>query len=381
MTALVAVIGVVIIASILTDAFEIVVLPRRVPRNFRLGRLYFMGTWRPWKAIAHQLQGKRREYFLSIYGPLAVFGLLVVWAAGLVFGFALVDLAISWARPAAEGAHGLWMNLYLSGTTFFTLGPGDVVAHSMLGRVVMVLESGTGFGFLAVVIGYLPVIYGAFARREVSIVLLDARAGSPPTAAELLRRHAGARGLDALELLFHEWERWSADLLESHISYPVVAYFRSQHDNQSWVAALTAILDSTTIVVAGVDGACARQAKLTFAMARHAVVDLTQTFHASPRMPAVDRLPPEDLAQLRQSLAEVGLKFHCDAACDTKIAALRAMYEPYLNALSAHLFAPIPPSIHPHEVRENWRTSAWEKISQGARRSPLASDAADSHFD
>jgi hypothetical protein len=113
-------------------------------------------------------------------------------------------------------------------------------------------------------------------------------------------------GLDALELLFHEWERWSADLLESHISYPVVAYFRSQHDNQSWLAALTAILDSSTIVVAGVEGACARQAKLTFAIARHAVVDLTQTFRATPRMPSVDRLPPADLEQLRNRWRKSG---------------------------------------------------------------------------
>jgi len=382
MIVLFAAIGIGLIAFILTDAFETVVLPRRVPRSFRLGRAYFVSTWVPWRALAHKLQGKRREYFLSIYGPLSVFGLLIVWATGLILGFALIDLGISWARPAPDMAHGLWMNLYLSGTTFFTLGPGDVVAHTMLGRIVMVLESGTGFGFLAVVIGYLPVIYGAFARREVSIVLLDARAGSPPTAAELLRRHSGARGLDALELLFHEWERWSADLLESHISYPVVAYFRSQHDNQSWLAALTAILDSSTIVVAGVEGACGRQAKLTFAIARHAVVDLTQTFRATPRMPSVDRLPPADLEQLRKSLAEVGLNFRADAAADAKIAELRAMYEPYLTALSTQFFAALPPWIHPHEVRENWRTSAWERISQGTRSAAdRASDAGDAHSD
>jgi hypothetical protein len=380
MIVLVIAIGIGLIGFILADAFETVVLPRRVPRQFRLGRFYFIATWRPWRAIAHALRGKRREYFLSIYGPLSVFGLLIVWAAGLVIGFGLIDTAIAWARPGPNTPQGLWTNLYFSGTTFFTLGTGDIVPHTMFGRIITVLESGTGFGFLAVVIGYLPVIYGAFARREVSIVLLDARAGSPPTAAELLRRHAGARGLDALEQLFHEWERWSADLLESHISYPVVAYFRSQHDNQSWLAALTAILDSTTVVIAGVDGACARQAKLTFAMARHAVVDLTQTFHATPRTPTVDRLPPADLTILRKSLAEVGLNFRGDAASDAKIAELRGMYEPYLNALAVHLFAPIPPWVHPHQVRENWRTSAWERISQGTHSS-AAELSTDAHSD
>ncbi len=125
--------------------------------------------------------------------------------------------------------------LYLSGTTFVTLGLGDIVPQSPVERFLVVIECGIGLGFLALILSYLPVIYQAFSRREVNIVLLDARAGSPPTAAELLRRHSGPRGLDALQQLLHDWERSAADILESHISYPAVCYFRSQHANESWL--------------------------------------------------------------------------------------------------------------------------------------------------
>src|SRR5262249_39624477 len=120
--------------------------------------------------------------------------------------------------------------LYFSGTTFFTLGYGDVLPTSPLGRGLGVLEAGLGFGFLAVVISYLPVVYQACSRREITISLLDARAGSPPTAGELLRRLGAARELAAAGPLLAEWERWAAELLESHLSYPVLRYYRSQHD-------------------------------------------------------------------------------------------------------------------------------------------------------
>src|SRR5262249_5701683 len=154
------------------------------------------------------------------------------------------------------------------------------------------VEAGLGYGFLAVSISYLPVLYQAFSRREATISLLDARAGSPPTAGELLRRLGAARnvtGLGPCPLLV-EWERWACELLETHLSYPVLGYYRSQHDNQSWVAALTCILDTSALLIAGVDGADSYQARLTFAMARHAAVDLALVTQTAPVSPQPDRL-------------------------------------------------------------------------------------------
>ncbi len=155
--------------------------------------------------------------------------------------------------------------------------------------------------------GYFPVLYGAFSRREVNISLLDARAGSPPTAAELMRRHSFDGAEDALATLLSEWERWSAELLESHISYPLLCYFRSQHTNQSWLSALTAMLDTSALLVAGVRGHEARQAQLTFAMARHAMVDLAQVFSLKPKQNIPDRLPRERYEQLYRLLCHSGV--------------------------------------------------------------------------
>src|SRR5213594_1913184 len=302
--------GALLLAIVLWDAFETIILPRRVNRRLRLTRAFYRATWIPWPASAGLVRaGNRRELFLSFYGPLSLVLLLVLWAAGLVTGFGLLQYANGSAMHAAGNeAPGLATDLYLSGTTFFTLGLGDVAPVGSFARLLTVIESGLGFGFLAIVIGYFPVIYQAFSRREVIISLLDSRAGSPPSAAELLRRHALDHGLTALTTLLRDWETWSAELMESHLSYPVLAYFRSQHDNQSWLAALTTILDASALVLAGLEGVSTSQARLTFAMARHAVVDLAQIFNAQPGRYSEERLGPKDLERLHAALTAVGLR-------------------------------------------------------------------------
>jgi hypothetical protein len=363
-----AVAGLVVILIVLWDAFETIVLPRRVTHPFRLTRLFYRTTWRPWRAIARQIRpGRRRETFLGFYGPLSLLFLFVVWASALILGFGLIDFGVS-RRDRAPFS--FWTAVYMSGTTFFTLGLGDVTPQSSAERALAVAESGLGFGFLALVLSYLPVIYQAFSRREVSIVLLDARAGSPPTAAELLRRHTGAHGLTDLETLLHGWERWSAEILESHVSYPVVSYFRSQHNNESWLAALAAILDTSALLIASVEHSSSRQARLTFAMCRHTVVDLAQVFDAAPRSSRSDRLPPSELDRLRTALATAGFKLQDSPAANQAFAELRRMYEPYLEALGRHLFMQVPPWILAKEISDNWRTSAWGRISGLASSDP-----------
>jgi hypothetical protein len=279
---------------------------------------------------------------------------------------------------AISDANSFWTDVYLSGTTFFTLGLGDVVPRSSLARSLIVTEAGLGFGFLAGVIGYLPFIYGSFSRREVSITLLDSRAGTPPTAGELLRRHSYPYGADALRELLKEWELWSAELMESHLSYPVLAYFRSQHDNQSWIASLTAILDTCALIMVGVEGACERQAELTFAIARHAVVDLSQVFGTSPRPLPQDRLPAAELGRIRDVLAQHGLKLNDGQAADTRLVELRNMYEPYIFALSTYLNQILPPWIPAKKGKDNWQTTAWGQAA--GLLEPQSTHHHDDHF-
>jgi hypothetical protein len=213
-------------------------------------------------------------------------------------------------------------------------------------------------GFLAVVMGYFPVLYSAFSRREVSISLLDARAGSPPTAAELMRRHSYEGGESALALLRVEWERWSAELLESHISYPLLCYFRSQHNNQSWISALTAVLDTSALLIADVEGNEARQAQLTFAMARHAMVDLAQIFSLPPVNDAPDRLPRERYGQLYDLLCKSGVSVCRDGRSYERLRDIRVLYEGYAEALAGYLRMPLPPWIADQPHKDNWQTVA-----------------------
>lgn len=354
-----AIAGAIIVLIVLWETFETIVLPRRVRRRFRLTVLFYRLTWRPWRAIGRLLAPKRRETFLGYFGPLSLFFLFILWAFGLMVGFAF----LYYSARSMEGNLRFATCLYLSGTTIFTLGIGDVAPHAAIERFFVVLESGIGLGFLALVLSYLPVIYQAFSRREVNIVLLDARAGSPPTAAELLKRHRGSHGMDALQELLAGWERWSAEILESHVSYPVVGYFRSQHSNESWLAALAAILDVCALLMSSVENACARQARLTFAMCRHTVVDLAQVFFAAPLTASDDRLAGDAYLLLRAMIVEAGWQAADPLAARAAIDELRGMYEPYLNTLAAYLSMDLPPWIVAREITDNWKTSAWGRTS------------------
>ncbi len=356
--------AILLIFIVLWDAFETVILPRRVTRRLRITRVVYTLTWAPWSSWArHMRDTGRRELFLSFYGPLALIFLLSVWVVFLILGYAIIQwsLGSTLITPIGTGHAGFGTDLYMSGTTFFTLGLGDVVPDTPWARVATVAEAGTGFGILALVIGYLPVLYQAFSRREANITLLDARAGSPPSAGELIRRNCYSGETEAIRQFLSEWERWSAELLESHLSYPSLGYFRSQHDNQSWLAALTCLLDVCALIMAGIDGLPTKQARLTFAIARHAAVDLSQIFDAPPLPPEEDRLPPADVERLRSLLEVEGLILHWDEAAIQKLTKLRHFYEPYVHALCHHLILDLPPWLPAPDAHDDWQTSTWER--------------------
>lgn len=352
--------GLLCLLTVLVDAFQTMILPRRPQGRFRITRLFFLLTWHPWAAMTRRIRNPRlRDTIYSIYGPLSLPLLLAVWAVGLVAGFGLIYFALGtpFIDPMlGPGLRGLRTDIYVSGTTLFTLGLGDVVPRKLGVRALLILESGMGLGFVAVVIGYLPVLYGAFSRREVSIALLDARAGSPPTATELVRRHSFDGGTDELIRLLEEWERWSAELLESHISYPVLCYFRSQHDNQSWLTALTAILDTCSLLISSIQGNSARQAQLTFAMARHAIADLTQVFGQLPQPPAQERLSREQFGKMCSQLSDAGVKLCADPSSATRLDTMRSLYEGHANALSHYLCVPLQPWVAERPLKSNWQT-------------------------
>lgn len=362
--------GCVIIAVVLLDAFETVVLPRRVTRHFRLTAWFYRRTWVPWKKIARHIQTPaRQQSFLGYFGPLSLIMLLAFWATGLIFGFALLQYGVGGHEQLGNEPLTFGRIVYHSGETFFTLGYGDIVPTSAGARALSVVEAGMGFAFLGVVIGYLPVVYGAFSRREIQISMLDARAGSPPTAAELLVRLAGkieTRGIEqsVLDQVLRDWERWSAELLEAQLSYPVLTFFRSQHSNQSWQGALLTMLDVTSLLITGIEGLHPGQARLTFAMARHAAVDLAQVVNAKYDPKALDRLPDADFEILRNTLANAGLKLRDTEEARQKLARLRSMYEPYLHATALNSMVSLPAWMPITKTRDNWQAGPWDRMIQ-----------------
>jgi ion channel len=360
-----AILGIAIILSVLLDAFETIVLPRKVQRAFRLTSWFYRNTWIPWVRIARHIRANSwRESFLGYFGPLSLILLLVVWAIGLIFGFALLQFGLGEHVRLGNEPITFGILLYHSGETFFTLGYGDITPVSPVARMLAVMEAGMGFAFLGVVVGYLPVIYSAFSAREVEISLLDSRAGSPPSAGELLARLGCCPDPVVLDGIFRDWEHWSAELLASHISYPVLCFFRSQHSNQSWLGALTTMLDVTALVIAGIDGIPKEQAKLTFAMARHAAVDLTQVVNARFDPHRRDRLALEALEALRKRLAEAGMRPKQDQAADQKLLKLRSLYEPYCEALAQRLLLTTPSWLRTEVRKDNWQSGPWDRVIQ-----------------
>jgi hypothetical protein len=362
--------GLGIIWAVLLDAFETVVLPRRVLRHFRLTAYFYRRTWIPWRAIARRIKTtSRQQNFLGYFGPLSLILLLGFWATGLIFGFGLMQYGIGGHEQLNKEPLTFGKIIYHSGETFFTLGYGDIVPTSGAARALSVFEAGMGFAFLGVVIGYIPVVYASFSRREIQISMLDARAGSPPSAVELLVRLAGRSddpGVDqkVLDEVLREWERWAGELLESHISYPVLSFFRSQHSNQSWLGALTTMLDVTSLVLTGIEGVHPGQAKLTFAMARHAAVDLAQVVNARYDSAAPDRLSQAELVVLRETLAAAGLRLRSDEYAGDKLVKLRSMYEPYVHSTARNLMLTLPPWRFAEKTRDNWQAGPWDRVIQ-----------------
>ena len=375
--------GVVLIGTALFEAFEIIVLPRRASGRLGVARFFYILTWRPYSAIARRLKNtSRRESLLSLYGPSFLLLLVGVWAAILVLGFAMLHCAVGSVSGDIQDA-GFGTMLYFSGTTFFTLGLGDVVPASATSRLLTVAEAGTGFAFLALLIGYLPIVYQMFAHRETNVSLLDQRAGSPPTTAELLRRNMGGADVSQLIALLRDWEVWVGELLESHLSYPVLAYFRSQHEDQSWIAALALILDVSAFVLAyGLTGAT-RQAGFTFAVARHAVGDLTNVLSLRPTRSKTDRLDSCSSRRLLEIAWISGLLTEQPGPAAERLAEIRSAYEPYLHALADHLLMTVPAWVPEPGAQDNWETTAWDLTSPApllGPNSPFASDPCVSCF-
>src|SRR5262245_2853586 len=267
--------GLLLLGVALWDAFSTIVLPQTIGVVLRPARFLYHLGWRLWRVVGLWFDNRRtRQIFLTTFGPFFVFLLLGLWEVMILVAYALLHFGLKIQLNAPESRSEIGLFLYLSGTTFFTLGLGDIVPLNALGRALVVAEVSTGIIFLVMIIGYLPMLDQAYAQREVGVQLLESRAGSPQSAVRLLRRFGRPESAEVLATILQEAERWAAELSQSHIAHPMLVYYRSQHLHQSWLLSLTTLLDSCALLIVSRKGIPARQARATFRMAVRVAADL-----------------------------------------------------------------------------------------------------------
>jgi hypothetical protein len=357
---LVGVLGAALVGLMLAEIFFAFLLPRRVKRDPAIVRSVFNYAWLPWRGLARSLPPQAADTMLGLYGPFGLLLNLVLWVSAMMLGFACLQWANGSHLGPMHAVVSFGNDLYYSAATMTTDGPAGLSAQTGFARVIQVITSGTGLAVLAIVIGYLPSLYQAFSRREATVSQLDARAGSPPSAGRLVIRSTQRDGWPALNRYLSSWETWVAELMETHLAYPVLAYFRSQHINQNWLSAMCTVLDTCAFTIAAAPAGTVDSARFTYAIARHAVVDLSYSFHVDPLPPAGDRLPAGDLEELLRQLRYTGVEPATDlATIKMRLERMRGSYEPYINALGQRLELALPPWLAPESPTDNWRTTQW----------------------
>ncbi len=356
----VGVLGGGLVVMMLAEIFFSFLLPRRVKRDPAIVRSVFNYAWLPWRRLSRAMSPQAADTMLGIYGPFGLLLNLVLWVGVMMLGYACLQWAAGSHLGPMRAVVDFGDDFYFSAATMTTDGPAGLSAQTTFARIVQVIDSGTGLAVLAIVIGYLPSLYQAFSRREATVSQLDARAGSPPSAGRLVIRSTQRDGWPALNHYLSGWETWVAELMETHLAYPVLAYFRSQHVNQNWLSAMCTVLDTCAFTIAAAPAGTVDSARFTYAIARHAVVDLSYSFRVDPLAPAVDRLPEGDLEELLRQLSEAGVEAATDlATIKMRLERMRGSYEPYISALGARLELALPPWLAPESPTDNWRTTQW----------------------
>jgi hypothetical protein len=316
-------------------ALRTVVVPRA--EGVWLSRVVFVNLRKVFDRLAHEGRSyEDRDKIMSRYAPLALIFLPISWSILVVTGFTLMF----WGAVAEDS----WRtSFYLSGASFTTLGSfsqADVAAE-----VLSFVEAGIGLGLVALLISYLPSIYGAFQRRELQVTMLETLAGGPPSAIELIERHGSLDRLDAMNQLWGRWQEWFADVEETHTSQAALAFFRSPEPGRSWVTAAGTVLDAASLQLAVIDAPRDPQAALCV-RAGFLCLRKIATLYGMPH--PLDPAPDDpisitrrefDLACTRLHAAGVPLKADRDQAW-RDFAGWRVNYDVVLRQLAGLTMAP-----------------------------------------
>ena len=345
--------GLVLVGITLYDLFQSVVVPRPAVGKLRLSGPIVRLLWKAWRAVGlRDPEPASREAFLGSFAPVALICLLALWVASLILGYGLVLHGLRHELQPPPGDFGT--AVYFSGVSLLTLGYGDIVPGSGPARVVALVEAANGFGIVALVVSLLFSLYGSFQRREVLVVILDAMAGAPPSAVQLLEKCREQEMRPYLISTFDDWRQWCAEVLESHLAYPILNYFRSSHDNESWLSSLGAVMDAATLVITTVEGVPRGPARLLNRVGNHLVEDLAQIMGFPLNHDVgIERF---EFDQVRERLRDAGFTLAPADQAWEDFGRLRSSYAAPLNAMAVYWAIPPAPwvgdrSYMPHRER------------------------------
>ncbi len=329
------VLGVGLLALVFWDLFQTIIVPRPTPGAFRIGRYFVRGSWRIVRALGRGGRTGSRETLLGLFAPAATVALLAVWLVAMVLGYGLVLFALRGElQPVPSN---LGTTIYFAASSILTLGFGDIVATGDAARLVVVTAAVGGLGAVALGVTFLFSLYGSYQRREVSVVALQAVAGAPPSAVTLLETYSRLDMVGRLPDLFVEWQRWSAEVLDSHVAYPLLGFFRSSHDNLSWLSALGTVLDTASLVMTTITGVPRGEAELAKRMGAHLVEDMSNLGFRDGQTDAIDR---EAFDAACSRLAAAGYALDAGDAAWAAFQAKRATYAPRLESMAAYWATP-----------------------------------------
>lgn len=327
--------GVVLVVASLNDVFQSVIVPRAVGRRLRPSHYTSRGMWRAWPAIArrvHPHDEEAREDFLAVFAPVNLVGTLMLWSLLLVLGYGLFFYALrDDVHPHLNSPVDAF---YFAGTSFFTIGFGDFVGATGWTRLISLAAGASGFGVISTTTAYLFALFGSFQQREQFVVTVGARAGSPPSGVGMLAVAAHSETLAELPSVMREAQKWCASILETHLAYPILAYFRSSHDYESWIGTLGTLLDCAVLMMTTVE--CnPGEARIFYNLGRHAVHDLAHYFHLALEGGANDpQIAPEQFDDARKRLEAAGLTLTDRDRAWLAFSHLRGTYAAQINALA-----------------------------------------------
>jgi hypothetical protein len=338
-----ALVGLVLVWLALRDIFQSVIVPRAVGRRWRASAYLARGMWAVFPKLAWRRfpsDEDRREEFLGFFAPFSMVALIGVWGLMMIVGYGLMFFALR-AQLSPRGVD-FWGALYFAGSSFLTIGFGDITGRGGLTRLLSLAAGASGLTTVSVLTAYLFMIFGSFQRRESFVVRVGARAGAPPSGVGLLTIAALGHMRDGLDAVFMRGEEWIAEVMESHLAYPILVYFRSSHDYESWIATLGTLLDAATLLMTSIADQPNGQARILYSVGRHCVHDFGNYFGIEGDLHAIG-IERSEFDRAHDRLAESGYRMHDRDAAWTRFSELRATYAGNLNAMARWL--QVPPAM------------------------------------